>query len=202
MYKYIKQNGSIDRFLAFIDAKTGGRADWFQRLFSFLVVGGLGAIANLICFSAFYYPLTRPLNGFLAYCIAFPTATELSILLNFVLNDRITFRNLKGHDRPWQVRCMRFHMTGVGGALVTFIISFSCLHLLHVPAFLSQGIALVTATIFNFAFHHIFTYHHTPEMKEMEGSKQQFEEVSSALDHLSETYQMAQVPTRGGDNSR
>jgi dolichol-phosphate mannosyltransferase len=59
------------------------------------------------------------------------------------------------------MRCIRFHTTSLGGTLLTFVISFLLLHLLHVPALFAQAFALIIATAFNFAFHHLFTYRHT-----------------------------------------
>ncbi len=130
------------------------------RLISFLLVGGFGAVVNLACFSSIYYPMARSLNGLLAYAIAFVMATEVSILVNFILNDHITFRRLHDQHRSWRVRCIRFHITSIGGTLVTLGISFSLLHLLHVPAPLAQSAALVVATTFNFVLHHVYTYRH------------------------------------------
>src|SRR5579864_4351821 len=71
--------------------------EMLKRLFSFLLVGGFGAVVNLVCFSCAYYALGRPVNRLLAYASAFVIATEVSILVNFMLNDRFTFRQL--HDR-------------------------------------------------------------------------------------------------------
>jgi dolichol-phosphate mannosyltransferase len=149
-----------DRVLDITDTLTRGRADWFQRLFSFLFVGGLGAVVNLACFSIIYYLLVQSIYGLVAYLVAFITATEVSIVTNFVLNDHITFRHLHGQTHSWRRRCVRFHVTSVGGTLLTLGISFSFLHLLHISALLSQGTALIIATAFNFVFHHIFTYRH------------------------------------------
>jgi putative flippase GtrA len=153
-----------DRVFAIIDQLTDGRADWFQRLFSFLLVGGFAAIVNLLCFSTVYYHILRSVHGLTPYLIAFMVATEVSIFANFIPNDRLTFRHLSGHHRSWGTRCARFHMTSIGGVLLTFGISFSLLRLLHVPAIVAQAAALILATAFNFAFHHVFTYrrvHHT-----------------------------------------
>jgi len=150
----------LDRLLDSVDTLTGKRAGWFQRLFSFLFVGGLGALVNIACFSFSYTRLERSFSGLAAYTIAFFLATEVSILLNFVLNDRITFRHLHRHEHTWQLRCARFHITSIGGTLLTLGISFSLLHLLHVPAVFAQAIALIIATAFNFVFHHLFTYQH------------------------------------------
>lgn len=133
---------------------------WGVRLFSFLCIGGLAALVNMLCFSIVYYRMTRVSNGLLAYMLAFLVATEVSIFANFIPNDRITFRHLPGQIRSWGTRCLRFHMTSIGGTSLTFGISFSLLHLLHVLPFLAQGTALVIATTFNFIFHHLFTYRH------------------------------------------
>src|SRR5579859_6320763 len=95
---------------------------WVQRLFSFLFVGGSGALLNLVCFSFAYSRLARSLSDLLAYTLAFLLASELSILFNFVLNDRITFRHLRGHAHSWQLRCVRFHLTSLGGTLLTLTI--------------------------------------------------------------------------------
>jgi putative flippase GtrA len=148
----------VDRGLAMLDSVTGGHADWFQRLFSYLFIGGCAAIVNLICFVMVYYHILRTTSDPTRYLIAFTVATEISILANFIPNDYLTFRHLPGHARSWGARCLRFHVTCIGGTLVTLIISSSLLHLLHAPAILAQAVALIIATTFNFTFHHIFTY--------------------------------------------
>ena len=74
------------------------------QLFSFLCVGGFGAVVNLLCFSGVYYPLLEVTNRFLAYGISFVVATEVSIVSNFILNDRLTFGDL--HARCWQAAAL------------------------------------------------------------------------------------------------
>ncbi len=115
-------------------------------------------MVNLLCFSGAYYPLLEVTNSFIAYGIAFVVGTEISIVSNFILNDRLTFGNL--HARSWQARCLRYHATSMGGVLLTFGSSFSLLHLLHVSALPAQAAALIIATACNFVFHHVFTYGH------------------------------------------
>ena len=128
------------------------------QLFSFLCVGGFGAIINLLCFSSIYYPFLKLTGSFITYGMAFVVATEVSIVSNFILNDRFTFGDL--HARSWQARCLRYHVTSVGGVLLTLGSSFSLLHLLHVPALLAQTTSLIIATACNFVFHRLFTYGH------------------------------------------
>jgi len=128
------------------------------QIFSFLFIGGFGAIVNLLCFSSVYYALLEVANSFIAYGMAFAVGTEVSIVSNFILNDRLTFGDL--HARSWQARCLRYHVTSVGGVLLTLGCSFSLLHLLHVPALPAQATALIIATGCNFALHRVFTYSH------------------------------------------
>jgi putative flippase GtrA len=128
------------------------------RLFSFLCIGGFGAVVNLLCFSGVYYSLLEVTNSFIAYAIAFVVGTEISIFSNFILNDLLTFGDL--HARSWQARCLRYHVTSTGGVLLTLGSSFSLLHLLHVPALPAQATALIVVTACNFGLHRFFTYGH------------------------------------------
>ena len=54
--------GSVyaDAALALIDRLTRGRADWFQRAFSYLIFGGFSALMNLAVFSLVYYRVSWP----------------------------------------------------------------------------------------------------------------------------------------------
>jgi putative flippase GtrA len=105
-----------------------------------------------------YYPLLEVSTSFIAYGIAFIVGTEVSIVSNFILNDRLTFGDL--HARSWQARCLRYHVTSLGGVLLTLGSSFALIHLLHFPALPAQATALMIATACNFVFHHVFTYGH------------------------------------------
>ena len=153
----------VDRALDLADRLTNGRAEWIQRASSYLFVGGIAAIINLITLQLMLILLEgAPFSHRVHYIIAFAVATEISILANFIPNDRITFSHLPGHSRSWIQRCARFHLTCTGGIIVTFAVS-SLLHLVFgVPALPSQAAALIVATAFNFTFHHLFTYRHKP----------------------------------------
>jgi putative flippase GtrA len=149
---------SADWALHIIDNKIiRGHADWFQRAFSYLLIGGFSVVVNLVVFSIMYYQVSWPHDQQWHYVVAFAVASEVSILANFFPNDAITFRRLPGHSRPWLVRCVRFHATYLLGTLLQLFTSFS-LHLLGSPALFAQAAAIALVTAFNFAFHHIFTY--------------------------------------------
>lgn len=128
------------------------------RLFSFLCIGGFGALVNLLCFSGVYYAILEVTNSFITYGMAFVVGTEVSIVSNFILNDRLTFGDL--HARSWQARCLRYHVTSAGGVLLTLVSSFSLLHVLHFPPLPAQATALIIATACNFVLHRVFTYGH------------------------------------------
>jgi len=148
--------GMVDRMVIF----ARKRFSFFKRLVSFLIVGGLGALVNIAFFTFTYTRLERSTPNLAAYLVAFALATEISLLFNFMLNDQITFRQLRGQKRSWQIRCVRFHVTSIGGTLLTLAFSFSLLNIAHTPALFAQALALIVATAFNFAFHHFFTYQH------------------------------------------
>jgi putative flippase GtrA len=152
-----------DRALDLADELTNGRADWIQRFFSYSFIGGVAALINLLTLGLVLNNVPIPgVSHDVHYAIAFIIATEVSLMANFIPNDRITFSRLPGHSRSWLARCIRFHMTGVGGIIVTALVSGS-LHLAaHVPALASQAVALIVALAFNFTFHHLFTYRHKP----------------------------------------
>lgn len=146
-----------NRMLDTLDRVTNGRADWFQRALSFLFIGGIGAVVNLAVFSLLYDQSGLFQSERSRWLVAFVAATELSILVNFLLNDHFTFRRLPGHERRWAARCARFHVTATGGVLLTLAISAS-LHLFGVSAVLAQALAILVVTCFNFAVHHLYTY--------------------------------------------
>ena len=99
-------------------------------------------MVNLLCFSGVYYALWEITNSYIAYGMAFVVGTEVSIVSNFILNDRLTFGDL--HARSWQARCLRYHVTSIGGVLLTLGSSFSLLHLLHVSALSSEPLRMRT----------------------------------------------------------
>ena len=153
----------LNRVLDAVDEKTNGRAGWLQRFISYLFFGGLAALVNLLVFYVMYYHL---LAGFtlthktLSNVFSYIAAAELSIIANFIPNDRFTFNKLPGAQRPWLQRCARFHMTTVVGSLLTFIIELSLSTFTHTQPIIAEAIATLLVLIYNFSFHHIFTYRH------------------------------------------
>jgi putative flippase GtrA len=150
----------VNSILDIADTITGGRAGLLQRLFSFLLFGGIAAIVNLIVFYIVFYHVALPVKTEVHNIIAFIVAAEISLITNFIPNDRYTFRHLPGRTRSWPARCARFHVTSISGTILTFLIEFTLSTVLHVPAIISQAIAILIVTLYNFVFHHFFTYRH------------------------------------------
>ncbi len=150
----------VNSVLAIADDVTHGRAGLLQRLFTFVLFGGIAAIVNLIVFYIIFYHIALPVKTEAHNILAFVVASEISLIVNFIPNDRFTFRHLPGRSRSWAVRCARFHVTSIGGTILTFLIEFTLSSVFHVPAIVSQAIAIMLVLIYNFSFHHIFTYRH------------------------------------------
>jgi putative flippase GtrA len=164
---------TLDSLLATADAITHGKAGMLQRAVSYLMVGGFAAVVNLVCMYLLYDRVPVPAAWRAAvpsaaydtvhYTIAYLIAAEISIFANFIPNDRITFSHLAGHARSWWVRCGRFHSTCVGGLIVTYAVSYSLHTWAGFPALGAQAVGIWIGLIFNFTFHHLWTYRsHSP----------------------------------------
>lgn len=167
--------GVVNSLLDRVDTLTHGRAGLLQRFSSFVVIGGLAAVVNLVVFYlAFYHiPFPASVGTVLPNITASALAAEISIMANFILNDRFTFRYLPGRNRSWLTRCARFQMTSVTGSILTFLIEFGLTPLVHTffvragssilaahAEFVAQAVAIIIVLFYNFAIHHLFTYRH------------------------------------------
>ncbi len=150
----------VNATLDIADTLTGGRAGLLQRLFSFVFFGGVAAVVNLVVFYVAFYHIALPVNITIHNVIASLLAAEISIMANFIPNDSITFRHLPGRNRSWIARCARFHVTSIGGSILTFLIELSLTSLVHFPAIGAQASALLLVLFYNFSVHHLFTYRH------------------------------------------
>ena len=145
-----------NRFYQLVNAKSGGKAADMMRLVQFLIVGGSASVLNLVCV-AILDGIFQP-NGVLPVFLATAAATEISLLFNFILNDRFTFRNMVSGSRTWFQRCIRFHGPASVGFVLTLIISNSVHHFAHQKLVVSQAIAIVIVTMVNFFMHRNWTY--------------------------------------------
>ncbi|GAC1457715.1 MAG: hypothetical protein PVSMB4_17490 [Ktedonobacterales bacterium] len=158
---YLTGVAFLDSLLAYLDGMTYGKAGLLQRATTYLMVGGFAAVVNLLCLYVLTDIVPMPYPRVTHKLIAWVIASEISILANFIPNDRITFSRLPGHARSWWARCVRFHSTAIIGTLITLVI-YSVLNIwvLHWPTLIAESIAIIIALIFNFTFHHLWTYRH------------------------------------------
>ncbi len=149
----------VNRALDLTDHVTRGKAGVVQRVFNYLLFGGFASLVNLAIVTVLYDAVAMPgISSKVHFAIAFAVATEVSIVVNFIPQDLVTFRHLPGHSRSWLLRCLRFHLTSVGGVIVTAAVSFTLREVVGLHITLAQAIAIVVALFFNFTFHHLFTY--------------------------------------------
>jgi putative flippase GtrA len=151
----------LNQVLDIVDERTRGRAGWLQRLVSYLFFGGIAALVNLAIFYLMFYHVLAPLHPVpLRNILSYIAAAECSIMANFIPNDRFTFNTLPGAHRPWPQRCLRFHMTTAIGSLLTFLLEMGFSSFMHMEPLLSEATATLLVLIYNFSFHHVFTYRH------------------------------------------
>ena len=148
----------IDDVLNRIDHLTHGKAGTLQHVTTYLFSGGLAAIVNLTTLFVVYTVVVLPIDNQLHFVFAYFVAEELSILINFSINDRVTFTHLPGHARHWQHRLVRFHITCFTGIIVTFGLSYSLHFFVGLPVILAQSLAILISLAVNFTMHHLWTY--------------------------------------------
>lgn len=143
---------------SWVDRASNGRGQSILRLVSFLVVGGSASALNLICVWLFTKIDETRLNDAIPVFFLLVLSTEISLIFNFWLNDRFTFRSLIDRRRTWLQRCLRFHGPASVGFALTLIISNSAHYGAHLSPVTAQAIAIVIVTGVNFVMHRFWTY--------------------------------------------
>jgi dolichol-phosphate mannosyltransferase len=137
--------------------EDGRRLADARRLFRFAVVGTSGVGVNALCL----WLLTEV--GRLHYLVSSPIAIELSILSNFALNDRWTFRHARD-AAAWPTRLGRFHVTAAGGAAInwgTIVVLARLAGLVHYQVANLVGIAV--AFLWNYTLNVRWTWRRRPD---------------------------------------
>lgn len=136
---------------------TGSKSSEIQKIVSFLVIGGSASLINLI----FVFILDK-FASFLPFFAISIVATEISLIFNFYLNDRFTFRSmLASTNRTWLQRCIRFHGPASIGFGLTLLIANFAKHGLHFSSVISQATAIAIVTVVNFIMHRYWTFRPT-----------------------------------------
>jgi putative flippase GtrA len=131
-----------------------------RRVFFFLLMGGMCALFNLGVVAVF----TKPLKW--EYLPALLVATESSVVLGFILNDRVTFRMLAAHAGGWGERCLRYHGAAAAGQALVIGLGLILHYIVGLPGLVGQAISLAFVTVLNFLVQRFLTYnarHQHPE---------------------------------------
>lgn len=123
-----------------------------RRIITYLAIGTLVTLENLVSVTLFAR------QGMIPYVVYVAIAQELSVLFNFLLNDRFTFHKMTVLCHPWHIRCLRFHSIAVGGGIATVGISTVMHQFFHLAPVIAQLIAISSMTFVNFAMHRFWTY--------------------------------------------
>jgi putative flippase GtrA len=150
----------MNDLLEWVEVRTHGRAGQVQKLVSYLLFGGIAAMANLLIFYIVFHDIALPVSEFVHNLIASACAVELSLIVNFIPNDYFTFRYMPGRSRSWWVRCVRYHITALSGNLLTILLQVFFSHVLHIEPLLGEACAIILVLFYNYTFHHLFTYNH------------------------------------------
>src|SRR5258708_14733140 len=123
-----------------------------RRVVAFLVAGGVSALVTVAVPS-----LLTDVWGqrFLWSAIA---GTELGVLVQFAINDRLAFRDLAGHRRRLPVRLLRYHLTCAAGQSIILLLSLVLHDVVHWRAVFAQAVPIMFVTAFNFLMHRFWTY--------------------------------------------
>jgi putative flippase GtrA len=123
-----------------------------RRIRAFLVAGGLSAAVTLAVTAALTDLAHWP------FVVSAVIATELGILVNFSVNDRMTFRDLPGHRRGLPLRLARFHITCATGQSLILLLSVLLHDVAHWRTLTAQALPIGVVTAVNFALHRFWTY--------------------------------------------
>jgi putative flippase GtrA len=123
-----------------------------RRVVAFLFAGGISALVT-IGTTALVGDLTQARFVWSAL-----VGTELGILVNFSINDRLAFRDLAGHRRAFPVRLLRFHVTCALGQTIILLLSVGLHDFGHWPQVFAQALPIGVVTCVNFAMHRFWTY--------------------------------------------
>ncbi|NUL43976.1 GtrA family protein [Cellulosimicrobium funkei] len=125
-------------------------------MITFAAVGALGAVLNLLIMAG--------LIGMDAhYLVASIVATELTILSNFLLHERLVFHDRLG-GRPFMHRLVASFGFNNIETLVRIPVLILLVSQLHIHSVVAQAATLAVAFILRFTFTSSVIYRHRPEI--------------------------------------
>jgi dolichol-phosphate mannosyltransferase len=123
-----------------------------RRIGKFLVVGASGVVVNSAALFTFYQLFRFPL------VIASAAAVVLSIVNNFLWNDRWTFAYPPSALNLALRRFVRFGMASSGGLVLTTLTLWVLVNYFHLDYLVANVLAVGAGTASNFVVHSLWTY--------------------------------------------
>ncbi len=95
-----------------------------SRIFKFVIVGGLGAMTQLISLQLFrnFIPGLN-LIGISAFQMATLLSIEAAVVLNFLLSNLWTFADRKLKVIEWPIKFIQFNIASMGSILIQFVLN-------------------------------------------------------------------------------
>lgn len=123
----------------------------FGRMSAFALVGGVGAIANLVIM----WGLIRLGMGYLPAAII---ASEVTIIGNFLLLEYLVFADMRAESGRMRVRFLKSFTFNNVEAVVRIPVLALLVQDAHIPSVLAAAITLVAAFVVRFVFHALWVY--------------------------------------------
>ncbi|GAA3917254.1 glycosyltransferase [Microbacterium invictum] len=123
----------------------------FGRMSAFALVGGAGAVVNLVIM----WGLIR--LG-VDYVVAAIIASELTIIGNFLLLEFLVFADMRAESgRMWHRFLKSFAFNNVE-AIIRIPVMWVLVESAHIPSVLAAGLTLIAAFVLRFVFHALVVY--------------------------------------------
>jgi dolichol-phosphate mannosyltransferase len=136
----------------------------------FAIVGGLGAVANLLIVWAL---TSMGVN----YIVAAVIAAEVTIIANFLLIERFVFHDMRLEAAGVWARFAKSFSFNNAEALIRIPIMALMVESWHISSVISTGITLVVAFFVRFVFHSLVVYAPKKESKEKSPVRALVEEI-------------------------
>lgn len=115
----------------------------FGRMSRFAAVGALGTVANLVLMAVLLGLGTH-------YLAAAVVATEVTIVTNFLLSERLVFADLRHEGRSWWARFTQVFLVNNLETLARTPVLVAVVELTAVPGLLAQALTLAVAFVVRF----------------------------------------------------
>ena len=143
-----ESKASMRQGLHFLTQLTALR---FGKMSLFAVIGGLGAVANIA--------IVWALSGLgVNYIVAAIIASEVTIIANFLLQERFVFQDMRGEASGVWARFAKSFTFNNAELIIRIPVVALMVSGGHISAVIATGITLIIAFIVRFVFHSLVVY--------------------------------------------